>query len=259
VKSLESAQTVYFSGRLSDIDQLRALVGEAAAAEQAAHGYTPPALCDLPAIPSACAIAADAPEVLPAAVRRRVPLPLTDIAVIGGQSKILEQQQILEIRKRLPRRNRNGDWRLLFQLSTDGCSYQTMYDKVGQSWPVVIAVRTDVGDRIGAFLSSELKVSRGYYGQPDSFVWRIKDTVEMFGGAGPPPNRFFVACTNEEIMIGGGNGAAIHVGEMLDIGRSRPCVTYGSPMLTQKERFQVIELEVWLVMKADSELRRASK
>jgi hypothetical protein len=231
-EKVESAQTVYFSGRNADIDLLGSLVHDIAAAEQASNGYRPPLLRDVP-VPS------DGP--------RPVPHPIADSAVIGGPSKILRAADIAEIRRRLLRRNRNGDWRLLFQLSTDGCSYQTMYDKVRQCSPVVIAVKTEAGDRIGAFLSCELKISRGFIGQPDSFVWRVRAGVEFFGGSERPANRFFVACTADEIIVGGGDSAAIIIGDALMTGRSQRCATYGSPMLTEKERFRVIDFEVWAV------------
>jgi hypothetical protein len=245
-EKLESAQTVYFSGRNDDIERLAELVGDVAAAEQAANGWTPPSVNDLPLLPPPA-------EIQEIGRRRRfAPQAVTHVAVIGGPSKILEPPHILELRKRLPRRNRNGDWRLLFQLSVDGCSYQTMYDRIGQAWPLVLALRTDIGDRIGAFLSSELKVSREYLGRPDCFVWRIRDEMEIFGGSGPPANRFFVACAADEIIVGGGDGAAIMIGDMFVSGRSQPCATYGSPMLTLKERFKIIDVEIWVVMKADT-------
>jgi hypothetical protein len=155
---LSSAQTVYFSGRKSDLECLSVLATEAAVEAQARHNYKPPALSDLPIIPVQREIKTDvaAPEVLPVAVRKRVSVPLQDIKIIGGPSKIIEPPHIIEMRKRLPRRYRNGDWRLLFQLSTDGCSCQTLYDRAEGRWPLVVAVQTDSNDRIGAFLSSKL-------------------------------------------------------------------------------------------------------
>jgi hypothetical protein len=249
---LESAQTVYFSGRKSDLDQLQDFAEKAISEVQSRQNYVPPSLSDLPVVPSQRKIQADAaaPEVLPVAVRQRVAVPLVNIKVIGGPSKIIDEQHMIEIRKHLPRRNRNGDWHLLFQLSTDGCSCQTMYDKVAGRWPIIIGVKTDMNDRIGAFLSSELKIARGFTGQPDSFVWRIRDTIEMFGGSGPPANRLFVACGLDEIKIGGGDGTAIYMGSMFQIGTSQACMTYGSPMLTQKERFGIIDVEVWMISRA---------
>jgi hypothetical protein len=172
-------------------------------------------------------------------------MPVMDVELTGGPSKILGPDDIVEMRKRFPRRHRNGNWQLLYQLSTDGCSLQTMYDKVAQKYPVVIAVRTDRDDRIGAFLTSELKVSRGYYGQPDSFVWRIQDAIEMFGASGPPPNRFFVSCAPTEIIIGGGPDAAIFLGNRFESGTTRECATYGSPALVERERFGVTDVEIW--------------
>jgi hypothetical protein len=242
---IDSSQIVYFSGRKGDFDFLSATIQEVAAGEQAKVGYSPP---DVNALPERSVTAEAEPP-----PRRRTSTALFEVAIIGGQSTILGQRHILEIRNRLPRRSRNGDWKLLFQLSTDGCSYQTMFDKVAQCWPVVVAVRTDMNDRIGAFLSCELKISKGYVGQPDSFVWRINDadTVEIFCGAVPPENRFFVACTADEMIIGG-DGAAIMIGDMFERGRSQPSATYGSPRLTQKERFRVLDVEVWVVMKVDA-------
>jgi hypothetical protein len=248
---IDTAQTVYFRGRKSDLDTLVLLASEAATAEQARQKYTPRSISDLPALPPQQPIGSDvsAPELLPVAVRKRVAMPIMDVDVIGGPSKIVGDDHIVEMRRRFPRRHQNGNWQLLYQLSTDGCSMQTMYDKVAHKWPVVIAVKTDRDDRIGAFLTSELKVSRGYYGQPDSFVWRIQETVEMFGGSGPPPNRYFVSCVPDQINIGGGPEPAILIGDRFESGISRECTTYASPPLTERERFGIVDVEIWAVSK----------
>jgi hypothetical protein len=42
------------------------------------------------------------------------------------------------------------------------------------------------------------------------------------------------------------------MGDMLESGRSQPCATYGSPMLTQKAQFHVLDFEVWVVMKVET-------
>jgi hypothetical protein len=50
-------------------------------------------------------------------------------------------------------------------------------------------------------------------------------------------------------MIGGGKGAAIWMGGNMKYGTSQECTTYGSPMLTTKEQFGIVDVEVWMITK----------
>jgi LysM repeat protein len=153
-------------------------------------------------------------------VRKRVIQPLSDVELIGGKSTILDLQSVREIRKHVPTRFRMRNWKLAFQLSQHGCSFQTFYKNIERQWPLVIGIRTDSNERIGCFVSTELKISRGYLGTPDCFVFRIWENVEVFGTRGGR-NCFFVTGGKNELGVGsGGKGAAIWVGGNMQSGAS---------------------------------------
>jgi hypothetical protein len=162
---------------------------------------------------------------------------------------MIEARDTFEIRKRMPVRFRMGNWRLIYQLSTHGCSYQTFYKNIEHQCPLVIAIKTDEGERIGCFLSTELKISRGYLGTPEAFVFRWGEGIEVFGGQGNAGNQFFAAGGRNELVVGGGRGSAIWVGGNMQAGTSQECETYRSPALTKKEQFKIVDIEVWVIGK----------
>jgi hypothetical protein len=46
----------------------------------------------------------------------------------------------------------------------------------------------------------------------------MRDRIEMFGGTGPPPSLSLVACTTDQIIVRGGDGAPIVIGDLLKVG-----------------------------------------
>jgi hypothetical protein len=56
---------------------------------------------------------------------------------------------------------------------------------------------------------------------------------------------------DKELAIGGGRGTAIFIGQDMLFGRSEPCETFGSPQLTMKDQFKIVELEAWRLAGTD--------
>jgi hypothetical protein len=239
INDLTSAVTLYFAARKQGLEIFSGYIDQATSRAQSEKHYVAPRLDEL-SKPSR-----GPSESLP--VRRRPLRTLSDVQLLGGPSAILEALDVAAIRKRIPSRFQTGNWKLVYLLSTHGCSYQTFYQNIDHQWPLVIAIRTNQDERIGCFLCSELKIMRGYTGSPEAFVFRIREGFEAFGGHTVSGNALWAAGGRNELVIGGGGGAAIWLGESMEAGTSQECATYGSPMLTEKEQFRVVNVEVWVL------------
>jgi hypothetical protein len=227
----DTAETLFFSARKGDLE---GFVTQLAASAKSAGGAI--TLADLPQPPSQR--------------RTRVAPALQDVELVGGPSAVLEMSHVVEIRKAMPKIHRNYHWTLLYRLSVDGCSYQTMYHCAQKMQQVVLVGRNDDGDRFGAFLSCELKPSRtsGFTGNGQTFVFKLDPQFELFQWSkAPDTNNFFVAAGEKELVIGGGGGPALYFGADFLVGRTKPCATFASPPLARREQFRVLEIELWAV------------
>lgn len=178
--------------------------------------------------------------------RRRTLSVLPRIELIHGNSAILNEREIGELRFNFPYRSRNSDWSLLYKLSRDGSSYTTLYHLTEKAAPVVLLIQTNAGEKIGAYISSGLKFSTRYYGNGEIFVFRFNPRAEVFKWS-PGRNQYFVCSSQTDISIGGGGHSAIWIDGKLMNAVSEPCPTFNSPQLTKNSRFLCYDIEVWKI------------
>lgn len=177
------------------------------------------------------------------------PLPtrkfIPHVKLNGGESSILKEEDVINVRKYVPIRYRSLDWDLLYKLSKDGCSYTTFYKKTEEEEQIIFLLKTSLGERIGAYLPSSLKPSTEYYGSGDSFVFQLDPAFAIYKWS--KLNQFFVSSTREEFSIGGGGHAAIWIDGYFNKAFSEECETFKSPKLTKKSHFTISEVEVWKI------------
>lgn len=181
----------------------------------------------------------------PVRIRPRATERLPDIALNDGMSNILSDDDILKLRRAVPHRYVNHNWTLLYQISRDGCSYRTFYMKTERKSPVLFALKSDTNERFGAYISTGFKLSKNYYGSGETFIFKLDPTFQPFKWS--EANQYFISTSENEIAIGGGGASAIWIDGHLFKAFSEPCPTFGSPSLTSKIDFKIIDLEVWLL------------
>ena len=238
-------EMVNFIGERRDFTCIQSLLNTLSARAKEHEDYEAPNPNALPVV-SVRTVLTDTPGG-PMLVRRRAMVAgtLCAISYVGGKSNILTNEQIEKIRQSVPRRYLNSNWHLLFQLSRDGKSYMTFYDKTERKEPIVLILRTASNECIGAYASRDLKRSKNYYGTGETFVFHFSPQYEAFHWKPQNKNQYFVTSTADEISFGGGGACAIWMdGEFLR-GMSEPCTTYESPGLCAERDFGVVEVEVW--------------
>ena len=165
---------------------------------------------------------------------------------LQGVSGILDDNKVNELRPFLPYYYRNYNWNLLYQLSRDGTSYTTFYKLTEKAKPVVLLIRTDQKEIIGAYISCGLQFSTRYYGNGEIFVFRFNPRIEVFKWS-VGKNQYFVCSSKSDISIGGGKSTAIWIDGNFLNAVSEACPTFDSPQLTKKSTFKVLDIEVWKI------------
>ncbi|XP_021003589.1 nuclear receptor coactivator 7 isoform X2 [Parasteatoda tepidariorum] len=159
-------------------------------------------------------------------------------------SKILNDDQLLEISKHLPARAMNP-WELIYGTTDHGFSLKTMYRAMSKyDSPVLIVVvnRSDV--MFGAYLSHTLRLSDHFYGTGESFLFTFSPEFKVYNWSGE--NDYFIKGNTDSFIVGSSEG---HFGLWLDDdlfrGRTNSCQTFANEPLCPDEDFEVKSLEAW--------------
>ena len=164
-------------------------------------------------------------------------------------------------------RMRDNFW-LKFSLVRDGASLTTLLQNIRGSHHTIVAIETTDGQVFGSFASTPWRKTRGFFGNGECFVWRMRKSrltqcysildqarleseIEVFTNS--RKNDCFQACNDNMIAIGGNatsphddigiiqktdestmsdtSGFAIAVTDDLSHGTTSPCPTFDSPCL----------------------------
>ncbi|XP_028280362.1 oxidation resistance protein 1a isoform X3 [Parambassis ranga] len=160
-------------------------------------------------------------------------------------SDLLEADQIEKLAKNLPPRTIGYPWTLAFGTSKHGMSIKTLYRAMqGQDTPVLLVIKDSDGQVFGALASEPFKVSDGFYGTGETFLFTFNPEFEVYKWTGD--NMFFIKGDMDSLAFGGGSGEfGLWLDGDLYHGRSHSCKTFGNPMLSKKEDFYVQDIEIW--------------
>ncbi|XP_008047854.1 TLD domain-containing protein 2 isoform X1 [Carlito syrichta] len=162
-------------------------------------------------------------------------------------SQVLGASEIRQLSGHLPPRVTGHPWSLVFCTSRDGFSLRRLYRQMeGHSGPVLLALRDQDGQMFGAFSSSAIQPSKGFYGTGETFLFTFSPQLKVFRWTGS--NSFFVKGDPDSLMMGSGSG---QFGLWLDgdllHGGSYPCATFNNEVLARQEQFRIRELEAWVL------------
>ncbi|KAF7982682.1 hypothetical protein HWV62_27168 [Athelia sp. TMB] len=175
---------------------------------------------------------------------------------------ILDMTMVEMIRPHLPALARlPRKWTLLYSLDQHGISLNTLYTRCEPQGPSTshprgsLVVIKDSGDTIfGVWLGEGVRVSKGYYGSGESFLWRYAHgNLDVFRWTGK--NEYVAHCEPEYLSFGGGDGHyGLYLDDTLLEGSSACCPTFANEPLCSPGSmkggnvpFECVGLEVWAV------------
>ncbi|NXJ86687.1 TLDC2 protein, partial [Trogon melanurus] len=145
----------------------------------------------------------------------------------------------------LPPRLMQQPWHLLYCTGRDGFSLRTLYRRGKQPGsPALLLIRDTEAQAFGAFSTSTIRCSNGFYGTGETFLFSFSPELKVFRWTGR--NNFFVKGDRDLLMIGGGSGRfGLWLDGDLHHGGSHPCETFDNETLSPREEFCVQDLELW--------------
>uniref|UniRef100_A0A8C1N1H1 Oxidation resistance protein 1 n=1 Tax=Cyprinus carpio TaxID=7962 RepID=A0A8C1N1H1_CYPCA len=164
---------------------------------------------------------------------------------LNEPSVLLQPDQIEKLAKHLPARTIGYPWSLAFSTSKHGMSIKSLYRAMqAQDSPVLMVIKDSDGQLFGALASEPFKVSDGFYGTGETFVFTFCPEFEVFKWTGD--NMFFIKGDMDSLAFGGGGGEfGLWLDGDLYHGRTHSCKTFGNPMLSKTEDFYVQDIEIW--------------
>uniref|UniRef100_H0WHG4 TBC/LysM-associated domain containing 2 n=1 Tax=Otolemur garnettii TaxID=30611 RepID=H0WHG4_OTOGA len=161
-------------------------------------------------------------------------------------SQVLGASEIRQLSFHLPSRVTGHPWNLVCT-SRDGFSLRSLYRQMeGHSGPVLLVLRDQDGQTFGAFSSSAIRLSKGFYGTGETFLFSFSPQLKVFKWTGS--NTFFVKGDLDSLMMGSGSGKfGLWLDGDLYHGGSYPCATFNNEVLARQEQFCIKELEAWVL------------
>ncbi|XP_043921636.1 oxidation resistance protein 1 isoform X1 [Protopterus annectens] len=99
---------------------------------------------------------------------------------LSEPSELLQYDQVEKLAKHLPPRTVGYPWTLIYSTSRHGMSIKTLYrSMVEQETPVLMAIKDSDGQIFGALSSDPFKVSDGFYGTGETFLFTFCPEFEV--------------------------------------------------------------------------------
>ncbi|XP_053571254.1 oxidation resistance protein 1 isoform X2 [Bombina bombina] len=164
---------------------------------------------------------------------------------LSDPSLLLQVDQIEKLSKHLPPRTIGYPWTLVYSTAKHGMSIKTLYRTMqGLDTPVLLVIKDSDAQIFGALASEPFKVSDGFYGTGETFLFTFCPEFQVFKWTGD--NMFFIKGDMDSLAFGGGGGEfALWLDGDLYHGRSHTCKTFGNSTLSKKEDFIVQDIEIW--------------
>ncbi|NXN08626.1 OXR1 protein, partial [Indicator maculatus] len=164
---------------------------------------------------------------------------------LSDPSELLQPDQIEKLTKSLPPRTIGYPWTLVYSTAKHGMSLKTLYrTMLGLDTPVLLVIKDSDGQVFGALASEPFKVSDGFYGTGETFMFTFSPEFEVFKWTGD--NMFFIKGDMDSLAFGGGGGEfALWLDGDLYHGRSHSCKTFGNHTLSKREDFIIQDIEIW--------------
>jgi hypothetical protein len=173
--------------------------------------------------------------------------PQLELLSMQDDSKIVSGDTLRELLFKCPNRLHVGNLRLVYRLSRDGASFYTLKRALSLcGMSSIFLIQDSNGERFGAFASMDWHLQKTYFGNGESFVFKVDPYLQTYLWSGK--NSFFQLLSPEFVAIGGGSSYALRLDSSLTTGSTGACETYCSPPLSSSSSgFSILNIELWTV------------
>mmetsp|Transcript_13263 Transcript_13263/g.21371 ORF Transcript_13263/g.21371 Transcript_13263/m.21371 type:complete len:312 (-) Transcript_13263:290-1225(-) len=200
----------------------------------------------------------------------------------SAQPHVLSPPLMESLQAFMPYAKSGENFYLKYSMVRDGASLPTLLKRARGVQYSILALETIDGEVFGSFTAQPWRKNWNYFGTGESFLWRMRRSrLEKTGGILEQAqreseidvypytgeNRFIQLCTHDRLAVGGGMpasagekkldddvkehewGFGLAIQSDLLQGSSSPCVTFGSPSLSNSHSdgslFEIINVELW--------------
>jgi len=163
-------------------------------------------------------------------------------------SKILSERQLREIHANLPYYQQFKNFTLVFSPEIHGMSIRTFYLNTKNVKSYILVIKDENQNIFGGYITDEIHCSENFYGTGECFVFTFykSDRIHCFHSTGE--NDLFVRTDEDSISIGASNNLySIFIKGDFNIGYTGTTQTFKNPLLTDKTKFDIINMELWTV------------
>ena len=161
-------------------------------------------------------------------------------------SDILSTIQLKQIYEFLPDSHQYSDLYRAFSISVDGSSLKTFYNKCQEINNSILVIKDDDDNIFGAYASENFEPNKNFSGTGECFLFSFyKDNkIHVFNSTGI--NRFYMYCDNEQIAFGCSDDYfSLSLIKDFYEGFSHTTKTYQNQCLSSKDKFIIVQLELW--------------
>ncbi|OUM57283.1 hypothetical protein PIROE2DRAFT_29108, partial [Piromyces sp. E2] len=141
---------------------------------------------------------------------------------------------------------------LIYSMQLHGSSLSTFYERstAGYGNAQILVIRDTDDNIFGAFTSEPFRKNSGFYGNGETFLWKIEPSIEKTNRLKlylwKQTNYFFINSTNDYVSVGSGGGKfGLWFDQQMLHGRSQVCETFRNDVLSTSEEFQILDIELW--------------
>ena len=164
--------------------------------------------------------------------------------VIGGMSRMLTNDDRINVACALPYDLRAYNWQLEYSSSVHGLSWHTLHRCIAKTGPNILLIRTTEGEVLGGYASQNWKTNGEYVGTGECAVFHCKPgPFSMYSWTGR--NSYFMMATDNMMAMGGGGDFAFQIDARFK-GTTGTSETFGNRLLLESgdREFHVFDIEV---------------
>ncbi|CAK9294694.1 unnamed protein product [Gordionus sp. m RMFG-2023] len=190
----------------------------------------------------------------------RIALPIIPLCEKLDWSKfgtVMDLSSLIVLNNNCPSDLRNV-WRLLYSTKLNGESFVRLIRHITYAGPCILIVQEKNGNVFGGFASRTLFPKSQFQGSESSYLFSLKPHIRIYHADGNNGNYVYININQQTLPNCFGFGGQLNyfgvsVDSNMQTGTSTKCLTYKSPMLSEKSHFDIESIEVWGVGPESSE------